>query len=52
MTLNEWNDRLFDILNESDDLDLQDISFGETKDSFRLCVPDGTWFEVTCRKAD
>ena len=52
MTLDEWNDCLFDILNESDELNLQDIVSGETKDSFQLCVSDGTWFELTCRKAD
>lgn len=52
MTLNEWNDHLFDVLNESDELNLQDISFEETKDGFHVCVPDGTWFKVTCRKVD
>lgn len=52
MTLDEWNDCLFDVLNESDELDLRDIVSGENRDRFRVCVPDGTWFELICRKAD
>ena len=52
MTLDEWNECLFDVLNESDELDLRDIVSGENRDRFRVCVPDGTWFELICRKAD
>ena len=49
MELNYFKDHLFDLLNESDLLDVQDITSDEKRDLFRVTVHDGTQFNVYCR---
>lgn len=50
MDLNYFKDKLFDVLNESDELDLSDISADDRRDSFTLTTADGSVFELLCQR--
>lgn len=50
MTLNFFRDVLFDLLNDSDQLDVYDIETIE--DGYRVTVGDGALFNVTVSKAE
>lgn len=50
MDLNYFKDKLFDLLNESDELDLSDIRADDKRDTFTLRTADGSVFEIFCRK--
>lgn len=50
MTLNYFTDVLFDLLNESELLDVYDIETIE--DGYRVTVGDGAMFNVTVSKAE
>ena len=50
MDLNYFKDTLFDLLNESDELDLSDIRADDTRDVFTVRTADGSEFELFCRK--
>lgn len=50
MELNYLTDHLFDLLNESDILDITEIEPTEQKDGFRIKVFDGTVFHIYCRQ--
>ena len=49
MELNYFKDKLFDVLNESDDLDLADITADDRQNSFTLTTSDGSVFELLCQ---
>lgn len=51
MELNYFKDKLFDILNETDDLDISDISADDRNDRFLIYLADGSVFEVECRES-
>ena len=50
MDLNYFKDKLFDLLNESDDLDLSDICANDKSDIFTVRTADGSVFELLCKK--
>lgn len=50
MELNYFKDKLFDILNDSDELDITDIFTDDKKDLFTVVTAGGDKFELLCRK--
>ena len=50
MTQQYFSDILFDLLNESDELDVYDIE--SMPDGFRVTVSDGSLFNVTITRAE
>lgn len=48
MTLNEFKDRLFDILNETDDLPIADIMVNDAQNNMKIYLEDGTITTITC----
>ena len=50
MTQQYFSDILFDLLNESDELDVFDIE--TIPDGFRITVSDGSLFNVTITRAE
>lgn len=48
MTLNEFKDRLFDLLNESDDIPIADIIADDGKNEFKILLKDHTSFTIIC----
>ena len=50
MDLNYFKDKLFDLLNESDELDLADICADDRRNAFTVRTADGSVFELLCQK--
>ncbi len=50
MELNEFKDRLFDLINDTDNLPIQDISVKDKENQIIIYLTDGTCFTVTCKK--
>ena len=50
MDLNYFKDKLFDLLNDSDELELSDIRADDKRDIFTVCTADGSVFELLCQK--
>ena len=50
MDLDYFKDKLFDLLNESDELDLSDIRADDKRDAFTVRMADGSVFELMCQK--
>lgn len=48
MSLNEFKDRLFDILNDTDDLPIADIMVNDAENSMKIYLEDGTITTLTC----
>ena len=48
MNTNEFKDRLFDALNESNLLPIQDIRTNDKQNTFRITLWDDSEFELTC----
>lgn len=48
MRLNEFKDRLFDILNDTDDLPIADIMVNDAENSMKIYLEDGTITTITC----
>ena len=48
MSLNEFKDRLFDVLNDTDDLPIADIMVNDAENSMRIYLTDGTITTITC----
>ena len=48
MELNYFKDQLFDLLNESDALDVREITADDRANTFRVMVSDGTIFQIVC----
>ena len=51
MELNYFKDKLFDLLNESDELDISDITAEDRKDLLTVTMGDGSVFRVICQAA-
>ncbi|MCI8586289.1 MAG: hypothetical protein HFI92_10455 [Lachnospiraceae bacterium] len=47
MKKNEFVDRLFDILNDTDDLPIRDLFYDGRRDKVYACLKDGTKFSVS-----
>lgn len=50
MTLHYFSDILFDLLNDSDELDVYDIE--KTENGYRVTVSDGSLFNVDISRAE
>lgn len=50
MELNYFKDKLFDILNETDELDITDICADDRNDRLTVSVAGGRVFEIVCRQ--
>lgn len=46
MAKDEFKDKLFEILNETDNLPIQDIAVDDRNDSLSVYLADGTRFEI------
>lgn len=49
MDLNYFKDKLFDILNDSDSMDISDIITDDLNNKFTVIISDGSIFEIECR---
>lgn len=47
MTHNEFKDRLFNVLNETDEMDIADIETYDRENQFKVVVSDGSQFIIT-----
>lgn len=52
MDLNYFKDKLFDILNDTDELDITDICADDRNDRLTVSVAGGSVFEIECRRAN
>ena len=50
MDLNYFKDKLFDILNDSDNIDIVDIITDDRRGLFIVSTSDESVFEILCRK--
>ena len=51
MTLDYFKDKLFEMMNESDnELDITDINANEQENTFTVSTTDRSQFEIECRK--
>lgn len=48
--LEYFKDKLFDLLNNSDDMGIKDIETNDKKNTFTVFLQDGDLFEVECRQ--
>ena len=48
MSLNEFKDRLFDVLNDTDDMPIADIMVNDAENSMKIYLEDGTIATITC----
>lgn len=51
MELNYFKDRLFDLLNETDELDIADLNVEDKKNLLTVTMSDGSVFEIMCQTA-
>lgn len=49
MTLDDFKDVLFDLINESDALHIAEIRTYDKENRFEIVTSDGAVFEVSCR---
>ena len=50
MDLNYFKDKLFDVINESDELDIADIQADDEKDLIVVVMKDGSVFAIRAMK--
>lgn len=50
MELNYFKDKLFDLLNDSEDMEIADIEADEGNNLFTVSMADGSVFEIECRQ--
>lgn len=50
MGLNDFKDKLFDLLNESDNMEIKDIKANDKENIFKIFLEDGYLFEIECRQ--
>lgn len=48
MNLNMFKDKLFDILNETDDLPVKDLEADDVKDTLYVTLSDDSVFKIHC----
>ena len=51
MELNYFRDRLFDLLNDSEEMGIIDLNADERNNLFTVRTEDGEVFEIVCRQA-
>lgn len=52
MTKEEFRERLFDVINESDEIFIKDIKFDPSNGQLQVSVGDGSTFIILCKKSD
>ena len=50
MELNYFKDKLFDILNDSEEMDICNISADDHNNTLKISIADGSVFELECRQ--
>lgn len=50
MKLNYFKDKLFELLNEAEEMRIKNITTHDREDKFTVEILDGSLFEVKCRK--
>lgn len=50
MDFNYFKDKIFELLDESSDLEIADIDTDDLKNIFTIETADGSVFEIRCRK--
>lgn len=50
MELNYFKDKIFELLNESDYMNISDIETNDRNNTFTVTFQDGKCFEVECRE--
>lgn len=50
MELNYFKDRLFDLLNDSEGLNISDINADDPKSLLTISTTDGSVFQIECRQ--
>lgn len=51
MELNYFRDKLFDLLNDSEEMGIADLDADERNSLLTVKTEDGTVFEIVCRQA-
>ena len=51
MKLNYFRDKLFDLLNDSEEMGIIDLNADERNNLFTVRTEDGEVFEIVCRQA-
>ena len=51
MELNYFRDKLFDLLNDSEGMEIADLNADERNSLLTVRTEDGNVFEIVCRKA-
>lgn len=51
MDLNYFKDKLFDILNDSDEMDICNIIADDRNNRFTIHIADGSAFTISCETA-
>ncbi len=51
MTLDYFKDVLFDLLNEADSFEVEDIQVRDAENLLSVLLRDGSQFELECRKS-
>ena len=51
MELFDFKDKLFDLLNDSEDMGISDLSLDGKKDVLIVKTKDGDVFEIACQRA-
>lgn len=49
MELNYFKDKLFDLLNDTDELDIADLNVEDRKNRLTITMADGSIFEIQCQ---
>ncbi|MBO5146214.1 MAG: hypothetical protein J6C19_11885 [Lachnospiraceae bacterium] len=50
MELNYFKDKIFELLNDADDMNISDIETNDKSNTFVVTLQDGKRFEVECRE--
>lgn len=48
--LNYLKDKIFDLLNDADEIEIKDIETNDKKGIFKVFLQDGNMFEIKCRQ--
>lgn len=51
MDFNYFKDKIFELINETDSIDIADIHTDDRNNTFTVSLHDGSTFELECRQA-
>lgn len=52
MWLSYFKDLLFELLNDSEEMNVSEIRTDDANNLFRVLIADGSEFEISCRKLE